>query len=215
MCIRDRAFGVWVVLAATLLLVLAAILPEPHSWNQRLAQPRAVEEEIGSYRITRTPDGISFTLNLNGIFFAVFLKVILSAILFPILSSIFSVKPLNYLLLVTGVLVLIGVGIAVLAPVRLGFHITGSQLVVRSFFLYRIREESVALADLREFGLHIESSSRAVARVAHFFFRAEGKKLKALRITAYSDKGVSEYASQVVSALKPFLPSRVLLPGAG
>ena len=208
------AHGAWIVLAAIALLVVSVILPELKSQPKQNGQMMPESPEIEGYQVSfPASGGIQIKLTGGAFALSICFKLVLLTMLWGILKLLNPIAKNEPIAYGIAVLMIIGVGIAVLPPIRLGFRISEGRLVVRNFLLVRIHEITVSLTDLREFGLHIESSTRGIARVAHFFFRTENRRIKALRMTAYSAKGIRDYAWQIISVVKPFLPPRVLLPG--
>lgn len=208
------AYGTWIVLAAVVLLIVSVIVPEAESQPKHAPNIMPDTREIEGYEVSfPAGGGIQMKLTSSALAFSVCLKLVLLTMLWGILRLIDPLAKNDPLMYGIAALLSIGIAIAVLPPIRLGFRISEGQLVVRSLLFIRIREIKVALADLREFGLQIESSTRGIARVAHFFFRTEGQRIKTLRMTAHSAKGIRDCAWRVINVVKPFLPPRVLIPG--
>lgn len=158
---------------------------------------------IGSLLVTYPPEGgVNLAVESSTIGSAFTIKFIMAFLILFMFTAVYSATKPDVLLLAIVYLMTLAVSLTILQPVRLGLRITNTEIILRDFFLFRIRQRSFPLSQVSHLHTSIYSSGRSPARTATLRFRINNKNHTALRCVAFSNETIRKIATDIEAVIK-------------
>jgi len=161
--------------------------------------------ELGPYRVDQTENSIKFSLTGSSIAWVILYRYVLFSLGHFLVMQLYQLKHDQSFVILIGLLVMAPVAYLILAPIRLGFEISGGRVTISRFMLVYLQRREIPLSEISHFSYSTFRGSKSIATAINLFFHTTGKKYQAARMIAWSESGANELGDKAKSAVTRYL----------